>query len=80
MKLTLKERLNFLTEVLTNSTINVRCFLAKKTYKLLYKCCGIVPTCKFLDPAIADWILNSDEREKNMKFLVIRLFRRLEVI
>ena len=74
IKVSLKERINFLAEVLSNSSMQVRCFLAKKTYKLLYQCCGIFPSCKFLDPIVADWILSSEEKEKNMSFLVILNF------
>lgn len=62
--------MNFLTELLTNSSMNIRCFLAKKIYKLIYHCCGIISLCKFIDPSVADWVLNSEGKNKNINYLV----------
>ncbi|XP_008558499.1 DNA polymerase theta isoform X1 [Microplitis demolitor] len=65
-----KERMSFLTELLSTKTLTVKCFQLKEIYKTLYKCCGLTPSCKFIDPTIANWLLNSDVTYNNFEELV----------
>ncbi|XP_015110592.1 DNA polymerase theta [Diachasma alloeum] len=65
----MKERMALLTELL-GSRLVVRCFSTKETYRTLFRCCGIAPSCRFLDPRVADWLLNPDSPEKTFTNLV----------
>ncbi|XP_058794541.1 DNA polymerase theta [Phymastichus coffea] len=73
-KITIRERISFLRDILTNRTITMRCFNAKEVYKMLYVCCDIEPSCKFLDPKTGDWLLNSDTCNKSLTELTAQYF------
>uniref|UniRef100_A0A0C9Q746 POLQ protein n=1 Tax=Fopius arisanus TaxID=64838 RepID=A0A0C9Q746_9HYME len=62
-RISMKERMAFLTELLSSRTV-IRCFSTKETYKTLFRCCSISPSSGFLDPQVADWLLQSDSPEK----------------
>ncbi|XP_048512661.1 DNA polymerase theta isoform X2 [Athalia rosae] len=62
----LKERLQLLRDVLTNSSVNVRCYGSKDIYKTLHLCCNISSNCTFLDPQVAEWLLEPDLAEKKL--------------
>lgn len=65
-KISGKEQMALLKELLSDTTLYVRCFAMKDTYKLLYQCCGISAKCRFLDPVIAHWLFtNGAERKFN---------------
>ncbi|XP_063984918.1 DNA polymerase theta [Diachasmimorpha longicaudata] len=68
-RVAMKERVTLLTELL-RSRIVVRCFSTKDTYKTLFRCCSITPSCGFLDPQVAHWLLNPDSPEKTFANLV----------
>ncbi|XP_043272294.1 DNA polymerase theta [Venturia canescens] len=69
-KVPVKERLDLLTRILTTSSLTVRCFSFKETYKILYNCCRITSSCKFLDPITADWLLNPDNSDRCFNSLI----------
>lgn len=59
-----KERMSLLIDLLTMSNLTVRCFATKEVYKTLFNCCNISAKCKFIDPTVADWLLNPDVPDK----------------
>lgn len=72
-----KDRLTILTDILTNPQLSVHCFAAKEAHKTLYKCCKITATCRFYDPNVADWLLNSETSEKSYHCLVSTNYKNL---
>lgn len=72
-KVPVKERLELVMKILGDRELTVRCFSFKETYKMLYNCCGIASSCKFIDPKTADWLLNPDHAERSFNALVRRV-------
>ncbi|XP_046614510.1 DNA polymerase theta [Neodiprion virginianus] len=64
--ITLKDRLQLLRDVFTDSSVNVRCYGSKEVYKKLHQCCKITPNCRFLDPKVAEWLLQPETDESNI--------------
>lgn len=62
--------LKLLKVVFKNDKVRVRIFDAKEQIKVLQNCCGISFYSKIIDPKIADWILEPEEKEKNLKAMV----------
>lgn len=61
-----KEQMALVKELLSNTNLYMKCFATKDIYKLLYQCCGISAKCKFLDPIVAHWLYtNNSERNFN---------------
>ncbi|XP_012271353.1 DNA polymerase theta [Orussus abietinus] len=73
-KVSVKECMSLLLDVLSTPSMSVRCFAAKEVYKTLHQCCGITPTCKFIDPKTADWMLNSDTYERSFNAMTAEYF------
>ncbi|XP_011500903.1 PREDICTED: DNA polymerase theta-like [Ceratosolen solmsi marchali] len=71
-KITIKERINFLRDILTNPSRTLHCFDAKEVYKMLYVRYEIEFRCRFCDPNVADWIINSESWHKSYSELVIK--------
>ncbi|XP_044010406.1 DNA polymerase theta [Aphidius gifuensis] len=63
-RVSIKDRMSLLTDILTNDNLTVRCFSSKEIYKTLFNCCNISSTCKFIDPTVADWLINPDLPDK----------------
>ncbi|XP_014469442.1 PREDICTED: DNA polymerase theta isoform X2 [Dinoponera quadriceps] len=72
-KISVKEQMILLKELLSDTALYVKCFAAKNTYKLLYLCCGISAKCRFLDPMIAHW-LYTNSSERNFNEMVMQYF------
>ncbi|XP_046737079.1 DNA polymerase theta [Diprion similis] len=62
----LKDRLQLLRDIFTDSSVNVRCYGSKEVYKKLHLCCNITPNCRFLDPKVAEWLLQPETKESNI--------------
>ncbi|KAJ8675482.1 hypothetical protein QAD02_011268 [Eretmocerus hayati] len=75
-KITLKERIAFLKDIVSNFSITLRCFDAKETFKIFYKCFDIEPRCKFLDPKAGDWLMNTEICHKSFTELTAQYFPR----
>ncbi|XP_078050006.1 DNA polymerase theta [Augochlora pura] len=69
-----REQMKLLKEILNNTHIYVKCYAAKDTFKILYRCCDIIATCKFLDPKVANWLYDSEIYEKNFSEMVKEYF------
>ena len=69
----MKDRMDFLRDLFTNSSVTLRCFNAKEVFKMLYTCCELEPKCNFLDPKTGDWMLNSEVCSKSYSEMVQRL-------
>ncbi|XP_044589715.1 DNA polymerase theta-like [Cotesia glomerata] len=65
-----KERMSLLTRILSTNKLTVKCFNLKESYKMLYKCCGVTPSCKFIDIITSNWLLNSYITYNNFEELV----------
>lgn len=65
----IRERMTLLTELLSSNVV-VRCFNTKETWKTLFRCCNLSSGCRFLDPQVAEWLLNPDTPEKTFSNLV----------
>ncbi|XP_011146257.1 DNA polymerase theta isoform X2 [Harpegnathos saltator] len=72
-KISTKEQITLLKELLSDAALYVKCFAIKDTYKLLYRCCAISAKCRFLDPVIAHWLYTNDF-EGNFSELVTQYF------
>lgn len=57
-------------ELLANTILYVKCFATKETFKTLYECCGIIASCKFLDPKVANWLYDGNIYEKTFNDMV----------
>ncbi|KAL0124938.1 hypothetical protein PUN28_006657 [Cardiocondyla obscurior] len=68
-----KEQIALLKELIYSTTLYIKCFAIKDVYKLLYQCCGIAARCRFLDPVIAHWVYTNDV-EKNFNEMVMQYF------
>jgi hypothetical protein len=73
-KITIKERMSFLRDILINPSITLRCFDAKEVYKMFHLRYEI--RCGFQDPNAGDWILNSESCYKSYNELVIKIKKK----
>ncbi|XP_050296829.1 DNA polymerase theta isoform X2 [Anthonomus grandis grandis] len=62
-----KQWLTQLRTVFGDEKRYVRMFNAKEQIKILKQCCDIDFRCKIEDPAVADWLLDAEERERNLE-------------
>nr|XP_033330017.1 DNA polymerase theta isoform X2 [Megalopta genalis] len=69
-----KEQMKLLKEILNNTHLHIKCYAAKETFKILYRCCDIIASCKFLDPKVANWLYDSEIYEKNFSEMVKEYF------
>ncbi|KAF7378835.1 hypothetical protein HZH66_015069 [Vespula vulgaris] len=74
LKVSTKEQINFFKELLSNTSLYIRCFSTKKLYKTLYQCFQVAATCRFLDPYTADWLLHGSTSEKKWNEMVLEYF------
>ncbi|XP_046834318.1 DNA polymerase theta [Vespa crabro] len=74
LKVSIKEQINFFKELLSNTSLYIRCFSTKKLYKTLYQCFQVAATCRFLDPYTADWLLHGSISEKKWNEMVLEYF------
>ncbi|XP_032671376.1 DNA polymerase theta isoform X2 [Odontomachus brunneus] len=72
-KISAKEQMTLLKELLSDAALYVRCFAIKGTYKLLYRCCEVSAKCRFLDPVIAHWLYTNGS-ERNFSEMVSQYF------
>uniref|UniRef100_A0ABD2WL81 DNA-directed DNA polymerase n=1 Tax=Trichogramma kaykai TaxID=54128 RepID=A0ABD2WL81_9HYME len=75
-KVTIKERISFLRDVLQNPSIRLRCFNVKEVFKMLCIRTEIEPMCRFLDPRSGDWLMNSEICQKSYSELTAQYFSR----
>ncbi|XP_024946082.1 DNA polymerase theta isoform X2 [Cephus cinctus] len=73
-KISTKERISLITDLLSSSSLTVHCFATKDVLKTLYRCCAISPSCLFLDPKTAEWLLNPDALEKSFVTMASEYF------
>ncbi|XP_034941066.1 DNA polymerase theta [Chelonus insularis] len=69
-KVPVKKRMELLTEIFSSASLKIRCYNCKEIYKMLYKCCGLTPVCKFLDSSTANWMLNPDYQDRTFANLI----------
>ena len=69
-KVPIKERLSVVKNILTNPSMQVCCWKVKEVYKIIYHCFKIDPCCKFLDPKVGNWIIDSESCDKSLSDLV----------
>ncbi|XP_043485514.1 DNA polymerase theta [Polistes fuscatus] len=74
LKVSIKEQINFFKELLSNTSLYIRCFSTKKLYKTLYQCFQVAATCRFLDPYTANWLLHGSISEKKWNEMVLEYF------
>ncbi|XP_015182607.1 PREDICTED: DNA polymerase theta [Polistes dominula] len=74
LKVSVKEQINFFKELLSNTSLYIRCFSTKKLYKILYQCFQVAATCRFLDPYTANWLLHGSISEKKWNEMVLEYF------
>ncbi|EGI59836.1 PREDICTED: DNA polymerase theta [Acromyrmex echinatior] len=74
-----KEQMALLKDLLYDTTLYMKCFATKDIYKLLYQCCGITAKCRFLDPIIGHWLYTNDF-ERNFNEMVLEYFQQGNVI
>ncbi|KZC14173.1 DNA polymerase theta [Dufourea novaeangliae] len=74
LKVPSKEQMKLLKELLGNTQLHVKCFATKETFKILFECCGISASCKFLDPKVANWLYDSKVCEKSFNEMVKEYF------
>ncbi|XP_018338404.1 PREDICTED: DNA polymerase theta [Trachymyrmex septentrionalis] len=74
-----KEQMALLKDLLYDTTLYMKCFAIKDIYKLLYQCCGITAKCRFLDPVIGHWLYTNDS-ERNFNEMVLQYFQQGNVI
>lgn len=53
---------SLLKRLLCNKNLIVNIIDAKLCYKIIFRCCNIVPLCKFRDPFVADWLINGQQK------------------
>ncbi|XP_031783753.1 DNA polymerase theta isoform X2 [Nasonia vitripennis] len=75
-KITIKERMSFLRDILSDASVTLRCFNAKDVYKMFYICCEVEPNCSFLDPKAGDWLMNAETCNKGYTELAAQYFPR----
>ena len=68
--MTIKDRITCLTKILQYPSIKVHCFASKDVYKALHQCIEITSMCRFIDPKVANWLLNPDLIEKSFRMTV----------
>ncbi|XP_017886855.1 DNA polymerase theta isoform X2 [Ceratina calcarata] len=69
-----KEQMKLLKELLSNTFLNVKCFATKDIFKTLHECCGITPSCKFLDPKVANWLYDGNIQDKTFSEIITEYF------
>ncbi|CAL7951362.1 unnamed protein product [Xylocopa violacea] len=74
LKISGKEQMKLLKELLSNTLLYVKCFATKETFKTLYQCCDIIANCKFLDPKVANWLYDGNTYEKTFSEMVKEYF------
>ncbi|KAG6796385.1 DNA polymerase theta isoform X1 [Apis mellifera caucasica] len=74
LKISGKEQMKLFKELLANTILYVKCFATKETFKTLYECCGIIASCKFLDPKVANWLYDGNIYEKTFNDMVKEYF------
>lgn len=82
LKISGKEQMKLFKELLANTVLYIKCFATKETFKTLYECCGIIASCKFLDPKVANWLYDGNIYEKTFNnmvytyiyFIIMKLF------
>ncbi|KAI4495700.1 hypothetical protein M0802_008535 [Mischocyttarus mexicanus] len=74
LKVSVKEQINFFKELLSNTSLYIRCFSTKKLYKTLYHCFQVPATCRFLDPYTADWLLRGSISDQKWNEMVLEYF------
>ncbi|CAK9816398.1 DNA polymerase theta [Anthophora quadrimaculata] len=70
LKIPGKEQMKLLKDLLSNTLLYVKCFATKDIFKSLYECCGIIASCKFLDPKTASWLYDGSTCEKTFNEMV----------
>lgn len=70
LKISGKEQMKLFKELLANTVLYIKCFATKETFKTLYECCGIIASCKFLDPKVANWLYDGNIYEKTFNNMV----------
>ncbi|XP_017770850.1 PREDICTED: DNA polymerase theta [Nicrophorus vespilloides] len=65
------EALEILKAVLANKDLTVKVYDCKEHIKVLKRCCGVDFETRCLDPKVADWLLEPEEKEKNLQALVL---------
>lgn len=70
LKISGKEQMKLFKELLANTILYVKCFATKEIFKTLYECCGIIASCKFLDPKVANWLYDGNIYEKTFNDMV----------
>ncbi|KYN17239.1 Helicase POLQ-like protein [Trachymyrmex cornetzi] len=74
-----KEQMTLLKDLLYDTTLYMKCFATKDIYKLLYQCCGITAKCRFLDPVIGHWLYTNGS-ERNFNEMVLQYFQQGNII
>ncbi|KAG5899170.1 hypothetical protein JTB14_029004 [Gonioctena quinquepunctata] len=64
--------IKMMKSVIGNEKMKVRLFDAKEQIKVLKHCCGIHFRSSIDDPKIADWILDPEGKEKNLKAMAVK--------
>lgn len=63
--------IDFLKIIFSTQQLIIRMFDCKEQIKVLKRCCNVNFHCLTEDPKVADWILEPDEKEKNIHAMVI---------
>ncbi|XP_076390192.1 DNA polymerase theta isoform X3 [Megachile rotundata] len=74
LKIPGKEQMKLLKDIVSNTSLYVKCFATKEIFKTLYECCSISASCRFLDPKVANWLCDSTIHEKTFNEMVEEYF------
>ncbi|ELT96621.1 hypothetical protein CAPTEDRAFT_226809 [Capitella teleta] len=69
-RLSLRQRLSAVKLCLQSTGSKVTCFDAKSTLRFLSEGCGVSAKGSFMDPKVADWLLDQGAKVKNLHRLV----------
>lgn len=65
-------KINLLKDVLKKSFLNVKIFDSKEQIKVLKLCLGIDFCAEIEDPKVGDWIMQPEEKEKNLQAMALK--------